>query len=172
MTCSGSENCFWSDFWQASAKAPTGVVSPSIPESSPSPPQAAITNANTAATTANRAIPFGTLGLLLKDRAHHFFDAALDVQVVGQRPDDGHLAGASRLDPLGDPPAGVDEQAGADAFAQAVLLQVAHLLAQLGKVFRHRGAHAALMLDNARLDLARRVAELDGDEALAGAVFE
>ena len=99
-------------------------------------------------------------------------DAALHVPVVGQRPDHRHLAGPPRRDAAGDELAGVDEQPRADALGQAVLLQVAHLLAQLGQRLGHLPRHPRLVLHDPGLHLPRRVVELDGHEALAGAVLQ
>ena len=55
---------------------------------------------------------------------------------------------------------------------EAVLAQVAHLLAQLRQVVRHALVDAGLVRDDLGFLLARRVVELDRDEALAGAVLE
>src|SRR5579885_1541827 len=109
---------------------------------------------------------------LLKDRGDDFFDAALHFGVVGERPDDAHLAGAAGGDALGDQLAGVDQQPGADPFAEAVLTQVADLFAQLRQLQRRRRVDARLLLDDLRLDLARRIGEVDRDEALARAVLQ
>src|SRR3990170_3769230 len=100
--------------------------------------------------------------------ANHLVDAALDLRVVGEGPDHGYLTGLPRRDPLLGKLAGVDEEAGAHALAEAVLLQVPHLLAQLRQVQGDGLAHAALVLDDAGLYVPGRVAKLDGDEALAG----
>ena len=67
---------------------------------------------------------------------------------------------------------GVDEKARADALGESVLLEVAHLLAQLGEVHGHGFADARFMADDAGLKVARRVVKLDGHEALARAVLE
>ena len=75
-------------------------------------------------------------------------------------------------DAAADELAGVDEQARADAFLEAAGLQVAHLLAELGEVHRHLERRAALVRDDLRLLVARRVVEVDGDEALAGRVLQ
>src|SRR3990172_1047030 len=112
------------------------------------------------------------LSALLEYRAHHLFDAALHLRVVGKGPHHGHLTGLSRRYPLLDKLAGIDEEPRAHPFAEAVLLEVAHLLAQLGELEGHRLRDATLVGDNARLELPRRIAELDGDEALAGAVLQ
>ena len=74
--------------------------------------------------------------------------------------------------PCVDQLAGVDEQARADALAEAVLAQVAHLLAELREVLRDLLGDAALVRDDLRLQLLARVGELDRDEALARAVLQ
>ena len=76
-------------------------------------------------------------------------------------------------DALADQLAGVGQQTRADALGQAVLAQVAHLLAQAGQVVGHALVDtAASWAMISALLLARRVVELDRDEALAGAVLE
>src|SRR3990172_11844856 len=109
---------------------------------------------------------------LLEDGADDFLDAALNVGVIGQGPHDADLTGAAGGDALLDELAGVDEEAGADALAETVLAQVAHLFPQLGEVVGGLGRDAALVLDDLRLELLARVGELQRDEALARAVLE
>ena len=93
--------------------------------------------------------------------------------VVGERPGDSDLAGAAWRDALRDQLASVDQEAGADAFAEAVFFQVADLLAEPGEVDRHVSReHAGFVRDDFGFLLARRVVELDGDEALAGRMLE
>ena len=58
---------------------------------------------------------------------------------------DDTCAGAARATPRSIKLAGVDEQARADAFLEAVGLQMAHLLAELGEVHRHIERRAALV---------------------------
>src|SRR5579883_2557437 len=78
----------------------------------------------------------------LEDRRDYFLDAALYLGIVGECPDDTNLAGTTRRDPLGDELAGVDEEAGAYPLGEAVLAQVAHLLAQLRQLGRRGGVDA------------------------------
>ena len=56
--------------------------------------------------------------------------ALVDLRVVGQAPDDRHLTGPPRRDALTDEFAGVDQQARAHPFVQAMAPQVPDLLAQ------------------------------------------
>ena len=109
---------------------------------------------------------------LLEDRGSHFLETALKFRVVGQGPDDGNLGGAAGLDAFRHQPAGVDQQAGAGALLQAVLFQVADLLAQFGQRVRVFLGATALTLDDLSLDIGGGVVELDGDEPLAGAVLQ
>ena len=96
----------------------------------------------------------------------------MQLGVVGQAPYQGHLAGAAGGQPLGDEAGGVDQQAGAGAFLQAVLAQVAHLDAEARQGVGLGGAAAAFALDDVGLDVRRWVVEFDGDEALPGAGLE
>ena len=100
------------------------------------------------------------------------FDGALDLELVGEPPDDRGLAGAAGRDAAADQPSGVDEQAGRDALGETVFLEVADLLAELGELQRVLGAAVRLPADDLRLLVARRVVELDGDEALPRGVLE
>src|SRR5262249_45919231 len=59
-----------------------------------------------------------------------------------------------------------------DAFAEAVLAEVAHFLAELREILRGLLGHAALVSDDLRFELLAGVRELERDEALAGAVLQ
>src|SRR3990172_3051518 len=109
---------------------------------------------------------------LLKDRRHHLFDTPLYVPLVRERPDNTDLAGASGRYPLRDEASGVDQEPRAGALSETMLLEVAHLLAQFRQVHRHRRGHAGLPLDDLRLQVPRRVVELDRHESLAGALLQ
>src|SRR5438309_1124937 len=85
---------------------------------------------------------------LLENRRHYLFDTALDVAVVGKRPDDCDLAGSARRNTLVDQLARVDQQPRADSFGQAVLLQVPHLLAKFGQLHRDVIADTRLVRDD------------------------
>src|SRR5690606_41938288 len=50
--------------------------------------------------------------LFVEDRGHDLFDGSLNLTVVGQCPDDSHLARAPRGDAPGDELARVDQEAG------------------------------------------------------------
>src|SRR4051794_14683953 len=115
--------------------------------------------------------PVGLRRFSFEDRRDYFLDAALHLDIVGQRPHDTHLAGATSWYPLGDQLAGVDQQAGAHALTQPVLAQVPHLFTQLRQLGGRREIDPCLVLDDAGLDLAGRVGEIDRDEALPGAVL-
>src|SRR3972149_522312 len=82
------------------------------------------------------------------------------------------LAGAAGGDALVDQPAGVDEETRAHPLRQAVLLEVAHLLAQLRQVVGDSLRDPCLVADDARLLVPWRVTELNGHETLAGAVLQ
>src|SRR3989442_9737445 len=103
-----------------------------------------------------------------EDCLRELADRALALRVVGEGLPDGNLAGAPRRDAALHQLPGVDEEARADALLQPARLQVAHLLAELGQLEGDLDRGAALVRDHLRLLVARRVVELDGDEALAG----
>jgi hypothetical protein len=73
---------------------------------------------------------------------------------------------ARDVDALSDSCAGVDQQARRGSFLEPVLAQRAHLLAQRGEIGRGLEVDAAFVRDDARLELGRRIVELERDEAL------
>src|SRR5262249_15350155 len=107
-------------------------------------------------------------GLLGEDRARQLGDGALALVVVGQRLADRHLARARGRDAAAHELASVDQEPRAHALLQATRAQVADLLAEAGEREADLHRHPALVRDHLGFQLARRVVELDGDEALAG----
>src|SRR5207302_8489491 len=71
-----------------------------------------------------------------EDRLRQLADGALALGVVGERAADGHLAGAPRRHAVAHEQTRVEEEPRADALLEPARLQVAHLLAQLGRLGR------------------------------------
>src|SRR5438034_135577 len=108
----------------------------------------------------------------LKDRRHHLFDAPLNIPVIRQRPYDRHLARPPRRYPFVDQSPGVDQQTRAHPLREPVLLQMAHLFAELREIRRNALGHLALVPDDPCLQFARRVPKFHRHKALAGAVLQ
>src|SRR4030042_2037256 len=187
MAGGSAENSFSPVFWQREAKSPAragrvdtaaGVVlagvSPAagVPLSFSSPsPQAEAARTRTAPIATKRDAPTNDGFMFtpsLEYGRHNLFDAALQLPVVAERPDDGRLAGLPRRHALGHELPGVDQEARAHSLRQAVLLEMAHFLAQLRQLARDLRHDRRLVGDDLRLLLAAGIAELDGDGALAG----
>src|SRR5207249_7657125 len=107
-----------------------------------------------------------------EDRLSQLSDRALALGIVGERLADRDLARAARrhtaLHELG----GIDEEPRADPLLEPARLQMPHLLAELRQLERDLHRRAALVRDHLRLAVARRIVELDGDEALPGRVLQ
>ncbi len=121
-----------------------------------------------------RVKPLLTRGLLqwLDDRRHDLSDASLELAVVGYGGADGDFGGGDGGDALGDHLGGVDEEAGRDAFFEAVAPEVADLLADLDQVGGGFNVDAAFFGDDLGLGFGVGVIELHRDEALARGLFE
>src|SRR5262249_4885816 len=91
-------------------------------------------------------------------------DRADGVRIVGERPAHRRGARAPRCDPAADQLARVDQEAGARAFRQAALAEVADLLAEGRQAQREIEIELTLVSDDARLEVARRIAELERHE--------
>src|SRR5437867_11124648 len=113
-----------------------------------------------------------TYSLSLKNRLDQFLNAPLHVGIVGDRPRHGRLAGADWRHALPDQVAGIDQESGTAPLFQSVVPQVPYLLAQLHQLLSHIFIRTRLMLDHLGFNLTRRIAELDGHEALLGALLQ
>ena len=97
-----------------------------------------------------RVKPLLTRGLLqlLNYRRHDLSDTSLQFAVVGYGGADGDFGGGDGGDALGDHLGGVDEEAGRDAFFEAVAAEVADLLADLDEVGGDVDVDAAFFRDD------------------------
>ena len=75
--------------------------------------------------------------------------------IVGDGAADRDFAGALNADALGHQLRGVDQQPGGGALLEAVLAQLAHLLAELREVGGRLEIDATLVRDDARFELLR-----------------
>src|SRR3989344_8226259 len=88
----------------------------------------------------------------LEIRVNGRVEGVAHVRIVGDRAYQGHLAGGTRRDTLGDQLPGVGQQACGNTFVQTMAFQIACAVGDLHQLLGHVLLHLGLVHDNLGLD--------------------